>query len=53
MRFATVLSLIATAALVAAQNAIGATETEPIFITSPVGSTDGLHAGKVKESFIT
>lgn len=51
MRFATVLSLFATAALVAAQNAIGATETEPIFITSPIGTTDG-HTGKVMESFI-
>ncbi|KAI8583340.1 hypothetical protein K450DRAFT_297133 [Umbelopsis ramanniana AG] len=46
MRIATVLSLFATAALVAAQNAIGATATEPIFITSPVAATDNLHAGK-------
>jgi hypothetical protein len=52
MRFATVLSILATTALVAAQNTIGATETEPIFITSPVGSTDGLHTGKVIESLI-
>jgi hypothetical protein len=52
MRIATVLSLFATAALVAAQKVTGATEVEPIFITSPVAATDDLHTGKVIESFM-
>ncbi|KAH8555963.1 hypothetical protein BGW37DRAFT_479260 [Umbelopsis sp. PMI_123] len=46
MRITAVLSLVATSLLVSAQTTGGPTETEPIFITSPVGSTTELHTGK-------
>ncbi|KAG2174091.1 hypothetical protein INT44_000205 [Umbelopsis vinacea] len=47
MRITTVLSLLATAALAVAQKStVGANETEPIFITSPVAATTNLRTGK-------
>jgi hypothetical protein len=44
-----VVSLFFSALLASAQTANGPTDKDPIFITSPVESTTGLHTGKVKK----
>jgi hypothetical protein len=47
MRALGILTLFSSALLVAAQNAVGPSEKDPIFITNPVESTD-LKTGKVR-----
>lgn len=42
-----IVSLFVSALLASAQTANGPTDKDPIFITSPVESTTGLHTGKV------